>query len=68
MGSILMHMTPATGLSCHVGATPRATAPTAAGHGTGLSFAGTYVFAAQAAVDGVRSIDLPGPPSRGAPV
>jgi len=58
--------TPATGLSCYV---PAFIAPNAAAQGTGLSFAGTAVLpaVAEAAVAGVRTIDLPAPP-RGAPV
>ena len=73
----LMKTTPATRLSCHVAAAPHAslhsafTAPNAGVQGTGLSFAGTsYLTAAVAevAVAGVRTIDLPGSPPRGAPV
>jgi len=59
--------TPATGLSCYVASAHSAfTAPNAAAQGTGLSFAG--MAAAEAAVAGVRTIDLPGSPPRGAPV
>jgi hypothetical protein len=61
---------------------PRLQAPKGAGHGTGLSIAGTSeqvsgafttaayagVFAGQAALVGVRTTDLPGTPPRGAPV
>lgn len=72
--------TPATGLSCYVAGMPAAsihsafTAPNAAAQGTGLSFAGTVVAGAAAEVAapsstaGVRNIDLPGSPPRGAPV
>ncbi|MCW2681336.1 MAG: hypothetical protein JWM62_2737 [Frankiales bacterium] len=71
MKSTLMN-TPAIGLSCHVASEHSAfTAPDAAAQGTGLSFAGTAVVpaaAAQAAVAGVRTTDLPGSPPRGAPV
>ena len=67
MKSTLMSMTPATGLSCAAAMHSAFTAPNAAVQGTGLSFAGTYAVA-QAAVSGVRNIDLPGSPPRGAPV
>ena len=82
MGSTLMQMpieAPATGLSSYVALAQSITAPKTAVHGTGLPFAGTSVAttaaganvlagAATAAVAGVRSTDLPGPPPRGAPV
>ncbi len=47
-------------------------APNLAAQGTAVSFAGssaaTAVAAAEVVVAGVRSADLPGSPSRGAPV
>lgn len=63
--------TPATGL--HFAVRERAfIAPNPAAQGTGLSFAGSaataVAAAAQVAVAGVRSTDLPGSPARGAPV
>ena len=61
----LMTQTPATGLS-YVAVAQSCTAPKAAAHGTSVSFAGTST--AQVAVLGARVIDLPGSPSRGAPV
>jgi hypothetical protein len=65
------HTTPATGLSFAV--RERAfLAPNPAAQGTALSCAGSaatdVAAAAQVAVVGVRSTDLPGSPSRGAPV
>jgi len=64
----LMSQTPATGLSSYVACAQSAfTSPNAAGHGTGLSIAGSSA-AAQAAVFGVRSTDLTGLVPRGAPV
>ena len=70
VGSTLKTSTPATGLSAYVMGAHSCTAPMTAAQGTGLSFAGSS--AAQAAVvlgtAGVRSIDLPGSPPRGAPV
>ncbi len=69
--STRMNLTRAAGLSCDVASTHSAfTAPNGAAQGTGLSFAGTAVLtaAAEVAVAGVRSIDLPGSAPRGAPV
>ncbi len=62
-----MTLTPGTGLSSYVALAQSCTSPNAAGHGTTVSFAGATVVA-QAALVGVRSIDLPGSPPRGAPV
>ncbi len=67
MKSNLMTLTPATGLASYVALAQSCTAPEAAGHGTLVSFAGSSA-AAQVAVLGARVIDLPGSPSRGAPV
>ena len=65
--------TPATGLSCYVAAEHSAfTAPGSRVQGTAVPFAGTSAAAAaapaQVALAGVRVIDLPGSPPRGAPV
>ena len=71
MQTIQAHMThtPATGLSSYVALAQSCSAPKTAAHGTGLPFAGTFaVVAGTAAVAGVRNIDLPGSPPRGAPV
>ncbi|MCY7365183.1 MAG: hypothetical protein LH469_07740 [Frankiaceae bacterium] len=63
--------TPSTGLSSAV-RERFGTAPNLAEQGTAVPFAGssaaTAVAAAEVAVAGVRSTDLPGSPSRGAPV
>jgi hypothetical protein len=66
VNSTLMTRTPATGLSAYVALAQSCTAPNAAGHGTGVSFAGSSP--AQAVLVDVRTIDLPGSPPRGAPV
>ncbi len=62
--------TPAPGLPFAV--RERGIAPNRAAQGTAVPFAGssaaTAVAAAEVAVAGVRSTDLPGSPSRGAPV
>ena len=73
----LMRSTPATALSFAARVRPAATSvsPNASAHGTGLPFAGyiaaaatAAVPAAQVAVLGARTTDLPGPVPRGAPV
>ncbi len=65
----LMTLTPATGMSSYDALVHSCTAPWAAEHGIGLSFAGhTSTAVAQVAVAGVSTIDLPGSPPRGAPV
>jgi hypothetical protein len=67
--STLMHQTPATGLSAYVAAAQSCTAPMTSAHGTRVSFAGTSAAQAAAVLTaGVRNIDLPGSPPRGAPV
>ena len=78
MKSTLMQTTPAIGLPASVVTAQlsrvRHTGPDAAAQGTAVSFAGLTLVetlvpaAAQAAVAGVRSTDLPGSPPRGAPV
>jgi hypothetical protein len=69
--SKLMNM-PATGLASYVVRERACTSPNSWTQGTSVSFAGsaarTSAHAAQAAVAGVRVIDLPGSPPRGAPV
>jgi len=65
------HTTPATGLSFAL-REGFGIAPDLAEQGTAVPFAGssaaTAVAAAEVAVAGARSTDLPGTPSRGAPV
>ena len=62
--------TPTAGLPSAV--RERGSAPNVAEQGTAVSFVGssaaTAVAVAEVAVAGVRSTDLPGSPSRGAPV